>query len=136
MTTISLCFVELEPKYSVLTSYEPDVHYSDIQFRVHDAHEVHGGARYRRQVVDNNANQSSISSPRDTNTSVTPSSTTSAQNSSGSTTTSASTSTTVPPTSTDPFKNYIPVEVRFVPIPPNVKTTNSRWEFFQNVVIS
>ena len=110
----------------MLTSYEPDVHYSDIQFRVHDAREVHGGARYRRQVVDSNANQSSISSPRDNNTSVTPSSTTAAPSSRSTTSAIQSTSTTVPPTSTDP---YFPVEVSTVPIVSNVKTASSRWEF-------
>ena len=116
MTNVMFYFVELEPKYSVLTSYEPDVHYSDIQFRVHDAHEVRG-ARNRRQVVDNsNNNQSSISNPRDTNTTVTPSSTTTAPSSSDSSATTT-TSTTIPPTSTDPFKNLIPVEVGTVPIP-------------------
>ena len=123
MTTVMFYFVELEPKYSVLTNYEPDVHYSDIQFRVHDEHEVLG-ARNRRQVVDNsNSNQSSISNPRDTNTTATPSSTTTAPSSSDNSATTGpvkSTSTTVPPTSTDPFKNLIQVEVGRVSIPSRV----------------
>ena len=133
MTTVLFYFVELEPKYSVLTSYEPDVHYSDIQFRVHNAHGVRG-ARNRRQVVDNsNNNQSSTSNSRDTNTTVTPSSTTTAPSSSDSSATTAgpikSTSTTIPPTSTDPFKNLIPAEVRTVSIPTSVQTASNRCDF-------
>ena len=101
---ISLSFVELEPKYSVLTSYETDVHYLDLQFRAHHAHQTHG-ARHRRQAIETTTN-TSISNQGDSNATVTPAS--------GVALSSTTTSTRIMPTTTDPYKNYTHTEVSIV----------------------
>ena len=106
--------VELEPKYSVLTSYEPDVHYSDLQFRVHHAHQIHG-IRHRRQAPESTTNMSTSNQGDTTPLSdihtatVTPSSGNKASSSSS----RATTTTTFKPltTTVDPFKNATLEEV-------------------------